>query len=149
MVFWHWIHSDGCFFEVLIPELYSLLLLESELYVVRDCHATCGHRKTTIFTSTVYGFMSSYDILTSYGLTANKLFPLYTSGDDSPSYHLMSDFAHFEEKKFCSSNCDKSTHNRKLLPNQQRTSRLPRTTHHVKANNTLEKKRGLKPHQLL
>jgi hypothetical protein len=53
MAFWHRAHSDKFFFQ-LLTELTPVSLMESEMGFWK-CYATLGHRKTTIFTSMVYG----------------------------------------------------------------------------------------------
>jgi hypothetical protein len=53
MAFWHQARSDKCLFQLPNPGLTFVSLLESE-YGFENCHATRGHRKSTIFTSLAY-----------------------------------------------------------------------------------------------
>ncbi len=53
MALWHRAHSDKCFFQLLITGSTPFSLLDTKSRVW-DCHATCGHRKKTIFTFIVY-----------------------------------------------------------------------------------------------
>ncbi len=55
MAFWHRARSDECFLQLLISGLTAVSLLNSEIGVLK-CHATRGHRKTTIFPSLFHGF---------------------------------------------------------------------------------------------
>jgi hypothetical protein len=60
--FWHQAHSDKCFFQLLLPGLTPVSLLES-WSGVWNCHATCGQQKTIICTSLVYPSARRYFVI--------------------------------------------------------------------------------------
>jgi hypothetical protein len=55
MAFWHQAHSDACFFQLLIPGLTPVSLIEGQLGFF-NCYATLRHLETTISASIVYVF---------------------------------------------------------------------------------------------
>ncbi len=52
---WRQAHSEECFFQLLIAESTVRFTGEKRIGVWK-CHASCSHRKTTVVTSTVYGW---------------------------------------------------------------------------------------------
>jgi hypothetical protein len=60
MAFWHWAHSDKCILashprSITPVSLPDWCFTAGKQIGVRNCHATCGHWDTAIFTSIVYG----------------------------------------------------------------------------------------------
>jgi hypothetical protein len=56
MAFWHWAHSDKCFFSASYFRINASSITAGKRIVVWYCHATCQHRKPPIFISIVYDF---------------------------------------------------------------------------------------------
>ncbi len=52
MAFWHWAHSDKCFFSFIFQNEPLFRCWKAKVW---NCHATRPQRKTTIYTSVVYG----------------------------------------------------------------------------------------------